>query len=262
MNKILFCADCHTGSRTGLTPPEYQGGGREWVRDQVAKWEWFENVLETHGPFRAMIGMGDIVDLGVKDQSEIIMDAPRMINAAIEIVRRINAPINLFVYGTRVHTSTRDGIELDLEVAKHINGVEDPKIYDHLWADFGGKIADIKHAPTSRSRAIVSKFLPLMNERIFNEQASMKGYEPLSQLYFRAHLHTNADCGVPGEWHGYNVPCLQGIRTKYSRIISSGAYTEGVGILTLTEDWPRWEVIELPATSPQIYPLSVEMLKN
>jgi hypothetical protein len=245
--RVLITADWHTGHRAGLTPPKYYSGGREWVNYQSQKWEWFKDEISKH-KWDCHVNMGDIIDgPGVKDSSETIMDLNSEISAAIEIVETISAPVNWFVYGTRVHTVSKDGIELDLEVAKYINGKDDPQIAGQLWLEYDKWILDCRHAPSSRSGVPLTRANPLIKERLSNVAWHAEGVQPLATHYFRAHQHYMFDCGEPGRWSAYSCPALQSAATKYGRILSNVVHC-GIGYLEIPDngDWPIWKVKEAP----------------
>jgi hypothetical protein len=256
MKKIIFISDPHTGHVSGLTPPDYQAGSREQVREQNKKWEWFCEKLLEKGPFDAMISMGDIVDgQGVKDSSETILDPNKQISAAIDIVNLIEAPVNWFVFGTRVHTTTGDGLELDYEVARAINGSDDPKIKGQIWLQIDDYVLDCRHAPAGRSGVPHTKGNPLMRERMSNEQWYLEGRQVLANHYFRGHCHYQYNVGVPNKWSAYAVPALQSPDTKHGRVLSQVVHC-GFGILTIEEgEWPKWEIINEPIGEPKAFSL-------
>ena len=257
MNKrVIITADWHTGHRAGLTPPEFYGGGREWANRQARKWEWFSHEVGMHD-WDCHINLGDIVDgQGVKDSSETIMDLNSEISAACKIIETINCPINWFVYGTRVHTTTRDGVELDQEVAKHINGTENPMIFGQIWLEYGKWILDVRHAPGSRSGVYSTRGNPLIKERISNCLWADEGIQPRANHYFRAHQHFMFTAGEPNRWSAYSVAPLQSPATKYGRTLSNAVHC-GFGILTIPDngDWPIWEIKEAPIEKETVFSL-------
>ena len=254
--KVIITADTHIGHRAGLTPKQYWAGGREWVRKQAAKWDWFLSEIKKH-KFDCHINLGDIIDgLGVKDSSETIMSGNDQILAACEVIEMIEAPDNWFVHGTRVHTTTKDGIELDLEVAKQINGKEDPKIDGQIWLEYGKWILDCRHAPAGKSMVPHTRANPIVRERLINVAWHAEGVQTLANHYFRAHNHFMFNAGEPNRWSGYAVPALQSPDTKYGRILSNIVHC-GFGILTIPDngDWPIWKVIEAPKEKARVFSL-------
>jgi len=250
--KILIAGDMHTGSLAGLNPPAYQSGPRDKVRKQMKKWVWWLELIEHHGPFDMHINTGDVIDgLGVKDGTEcIIPDPNRQIEAAIECIKAIKAPENLFVAGTRAHTITRDGLEMDKMVANEFKTARTPKnfkgqLFIHIDVPgHKGWELNVRHAPGSRSGVKSTRAMPIGKERDANVEWHRRGQEPLGDLYFRGHLHYSYNAGVPGRWQGYILPSIQSPDTKYGRILSRGTDT-GAGYLTITKDgdWPIWTPI-------------------
>jgi len=242
--RILITSDMHTGHRAGLIPPKYYGGGREWIKKQEEKWEWFIDTLKEIGKIDCLVDLGDIVDgQGIKDSTETILDPNKQIMSAVEIIETIGAPVNWFVHGTRVHTTTRDGLEIDLAVASYVNGNDNPKISGQLWLGYGDFILDFRHACSGKSMIKHTRANPLLRERYHNESEFLEGRQPLATHYFRGHSHYMFSAGEPNRWSGYSVPALQSAKTKYGRILSSVTHV-GMGVLTINKGWPEWKVYE------------------
>ena len=252
--KFLFTSDNHCGHRAGLTPPEYQSGGREWVRKQATKWDWYVEVLKDIGEVSCHINVGDIIDgQGVKDASECIMEPNQQISAAVECVAQIETKEHYFVAGTRTHVTTRDGLELDWEVAKHVNGTEDPRFRGQYFIECKPYMFDIRHCPASRSFVPHTRSLPILRERMSNKEWALEGVQPLATHYFRGHVHYMMEVGEPNRWSGYLVPALQSADSKYGRTLSNVVHT-GLGVLTIEEEgWPIWKVYEPPREKVQVF---------
>jgi len=158
--RIGVFADFHCGHRVGLVPPEFMAGERKYLNRQHDRWTWFTKTVDSIRPLDGAIFLGDLCDgLGVTDVSEcIIPDLNRQIRAAADIVKAINAPKNYFVYGTRVHVRTKDGLELEQQVAELCNG----KIHGQIWLSVGKFIIDARHAPAGKSYAETSRANPLI----------------------------------------------------------------------------------------------------
>jgi len=246
--KLGIFSDLHTGHRAGLTPPEYQSGERKHVLRQSEKWEWFVAKVKEAGPFDICIWLGDLVDgLGVRNHSEtIIGDLNRQILASKDCVDAVGCKNNLFVYGTCVHVSTKDGLEIEKEVAQLVNGIENPKIFGQVWFDFGGYTIDCRHAPAGKSMVPHTRGNPIQRERMSNEQWFLDGSQELSGIYLRGHLHYCFTAGSPGRWQGYIVPALQSPDTKYGRILSNVVNCGFSTLETADGSWPTFKFYEAP----------------
>lgn len=256
MIRILITADMHTGHRAGLIPPKYFGGGAKWINRQTIKWKWFTDTLKEIGRIDCHIDLGDIVDgQGVKDSTETILSPNHQIMSAVEIIETINAPVKWFVHGTRVHTTTRDGLELDTAIACHVNGNDNPQIDGQLWLQYGEWLLDCRHAAAGKSFVKHTRANPLLRERYHNENEFLEGRRPLATHYFRAHAHHLFNAGEPNRWAGYSVPALQSPQTKYGRVLSSVTH-EGMGVLSIPDKgWPIWKIYEPPKRAPKILSL-------
>ena len=246
--KIIVLGDTHTGSNTGLTPRDYWSGGPKWVNRQKEDWEWFVDEIKTNGPFDGAIWMGDIVDKGVRNSAEIIMNADQMQDAVIHIVERVNASQNYFVYGTPVHTETKEGLQIERAIAKRLNAV----IKGQLFIDICGYECDIRHATASGSGVKTTRGTPMAKEREANEKWYLEGEQILAKIYLRGHNHWMYRSGEPNRWEGFNVPALQRPSTRFGRKLSNIVHY-GFGILTFDgKEWPTWKVIEKPKKAQEV----------
>jgi hypothetical protein len=153
-----------------------------------------------------------------------------------------------------VHTSTKDGLETELEVANRINGADKPNIWSQAWFRLGRFVVDIRHATASKSSVVTSKGNPIIKERIANEQWFLNGAaQPLADIYLRGHLHCKFTAGAPGTWQGWNLPALQSPKTKYGRQLSNVVH---VGISTIEingdYDWPIYQIYEAPICQEKV----------
>ena len=246
--KIGLFSDLHVGHRIGLNPPEYQAGNRKYLNKQVDRWQWFEEKVKEAGPFDVCIWLGDLIDgLGVKNHSEcVIGDLNQQIQGAADVVKSVGCDKNYFVYGTMIHTSTKDGLEAELEVAKLINGDSYPQIWGQQWFKWGKYVIDCRHAPAGKSHVPHTRANPLQRERLSNIMWHLEGVQPLSNIILRGHCHYKFIAGEPGTWMAYALPALQGLGSKYGRILSNVVHE---GFCTLTsngESWPLFELYEMP----------------
>ena len=250
--RTLVLSDLHCGHRAGLHPPRYQSGDRKQVNEQDQKWKWFESALIEAGPFHKAVWVGDLVDgTGVKNNSETILNLNDQIQCAVDIVETVNCKKNLFVYGTMVHTSTRDGLEMEEEIAKRINGDELPNIWSQVWFKLGKHIVDVRHAPAVSSGVPHTRGNVIARERMANEQWAIKGYQILADLYLRGHCHFKYTAGSPGTWQGWNLPALQSPKTKFGRRLSN-AVDVGFSLLEANDKWPIYEIYEAPICQEKI----------
>jgi len=258
MKRIAILGDAHVGHRVGLHPPEYQSGNRKQMNRLVSRWNWFENKINELKPFDLAIWMGDMCDGLGKDTSECILpDLNRQIRGAIKIVETVGARTNYFVYGTPFHVRTKDGLELETEVAKHFvnpNG-KPAQIHGQIWVKIDDYILDCRHAPASKSSIPTSKGLPIAKERESNLRWHLEGVQPLATHYFRGHVHYLYEAGEPNRWQGFAVPALQDFGTKYGRQLSNVVHL-GFGCLDITEgEWPTWTIHEAPRKKARLLKL-------
>lgn len=238
LERVLVISDLHCGHRAGIMTPKYQSGRRKYVLDQASKWEWFEETLIQAAPFDKVVWVGDMIDgTGVKNPSETVLNLNDQIKCAVDVVRTVNCPKNLFVYGTMIHTSTKDGLESEEEIAEKINGEDNPNIWSQAWFKIGDLVCDVRHAPASSSGVPHTRGNVIARERMANEQWYLKGLQPLAHLYLRGHVHFKYTAGVPGEWQGWTLSALQSPKTKFGRKLSN-TVDVGIGILESTDNWP------------------------
>ena len=244
--RVLFISDPHCGHYAGLHTPRYFSGSRKQVEVQDRKWKWFEDALVLASPYSKVVWVGDLVNGGgVKNSSERVLNLNQQIDCARDIIRTVGSDKNLFLYGTMVHTSTKDGLELEDEIAKRTNGEETPHIYSQAWFKIGERIVDVRHAPATSSSVPTTRANPIIRERISNEQWAAKGLQPLAQLYLRGHLHYKYTAGCPGEWQGWNLPALQSPNTKFGRRLSNRVDV-GISLIQDNDHWPTFEIYEEP----------------
>jgi hypothetical protein len=217
------------------------------------KWKWFESALIEAGPFDKVVWVGDLVDgLGVKNTSEtIIADLNQQIQCAIDIIETVNCKKNLFLYGTMIHTATKDGLEMEKVIAAAINGAESPNIHSQAWFKIGEHLFDVRHAPACSSAVPNTRANPITRERISNLEWARKGYQPKADCYLRGHLHFSYSVGEPGIWQGWNLAALQSPKTKYGRRLSNAC---DVGFATITEDktWPIYRMYLAPVEKEKV----------
>jgi hypothetical protein len=241
--RVVVLADPHCGHRVGLTPPKYQSGNREQMNRLSERWKWFKSTINKLKPFGCAVWLGDLCDGLGKDTSECILpDLNRQIRGAIEIVETVGAKTNFFVYGTAFHVRTKDGLELETEVAKHFNA----EIHGQIQVKVDDYILDCRHSAGSKSGIKTSRGLPIAKERESNIAWWMEGCQELATHYFRAHVHYLYEAGEPNRWQGYAVPALQDHGTKYGRVLSNTVHM-GFGVLTIKDgEWPIWKIHEAP----------------
>ena len=243
-------SDTHCGHRAGLTPPEYQSGGRKWVYRQSEKWDWFINILKDIGKLDAAIWLGDLPDgQGVRNASEtIIPNLNRQINCCVDVIETVNCKENFFLYGTCVHVTSKEGIDLEYEIAKQVTGKQDPNISDEMKIQFGNHILNCRHQPAGKSHVPHTRANPIQRERMADEQWYLDNQEVevLSDIYLRGHLHYMATAGIPNRWQGFNVPALQSPHTKYGARTLSNVVHCGFCVLESDGSWPILKVYEAP----------------
>jgi hypothetical protein len=250
--RTIILSDLHCGHYAGLHTPKFQRGGGGQIAAQDKKWKWFESALVEASPFDKAVWVGDLVDGGgVKNSSERVLNLNEQIDCARDIIKTVGCKKNLFVYGTMVHTSTRDGLELEDEIAKRTNGEDEPLIFSQAWFKIGKHIVDVRHAPACSSAVPNTRANPILRERMANEQWSMKGLQPLADLYLRGHLHYKFTAGSPGTWQGWNLAALQTPNTKFGRRLSN-TVDVGFSLIEANDKWPIYEIYEAPICREEV----------
>ena len=254
MKRIGVFADFHCGHKSGLTPPDFWGGGRKIVDKMAERWSWFINSIKVHGPFDAAIHNGDLVDgPGVKSGNETIMSLNQQTDAAAEIIRTIGAEENFLLFGTPIHAITGDGYELERDVAKSVGS----PIYGQIWLNVESWILDIRHHPAGNSQ--VYPATPLQKEWESNVRWAREGVQEEADLIMRAHVHKSFQTGKPDVWQAIAIPALQDFGGIYGRRLSN-TVDFGWGTLDVMDKkkgvWPVWRTIMAPRRKGAVLQLS------
>ena len=240
--KIFLGGDAHCGSIVGLTPPA-------WQQEETQKemWRWFRAGIKKHGPFDLAVWNGDMIDgkssrTGSTDV--ITADRNKQIMMAKQVIKAVNAPENLFTYGTPYHVGKDEDWEESL--AREF----DSKIKNHAYLRISGIDFSIKHQ-VGGSTIPHGRFTAIAKEKLWNEAwAREKHQHPESQVVIRSHVHYHTYCGKNGKdwWLAMTLPALQGLGSKYGARQCSGVVDFGfVWMETAKGKIINWnaEIVEL-----------------
>ena len=232
MKRVLAVSDLHCGHRVGLTPPGWQESLKPETHTKHRKlaklsgklWKVFIKLLDTTGPYDAVLSLGDLVDgKGTRSGGTELLTSDRDEQADIaascfaEIRRRCNpdAPI-VGVYGTPYHTSA-DGEDWEGVAAERAGFAS---LGSHEWVDVDGLVFDIKHK-VGGSTIPHGRHTATARERLWNVLWADAQMQPKAQVFLRGHVHYHQFCGGPG-WLGMTLPALQGMGSKYGARQCSG----------------------------------------
>jgi len=198
---VLAMGDPHCGHLLGLTPPAYQNPN--WALSHVTAehWRWFESRIPQK--VDVAIWNGDMVEgEGRRDPTfHLTTDMRQQINMAIEIVEKVNAKKNIFVYGTPYHT----GYVMDYEamIADHFE--ED--IHHRQRISVNGVRFDCSHK-ASKTNTPVGGDIGLRKPLIWNMLYDAIDGRALAHYVLRSHTH---EFRVVGNEHGtaINLPAMK-----------------------------------------------------
>jgi len=203
---------------------------------QAACIDWFESNLKDWRPIHKAVFVGDMVDGkgGKKAGVELMMaDLDEQRDAAVDLVRLIDADVNRFVFGTNYHSTTTDGSDVESSIAKEV-GAPDPKDFDFVQADGTSTVFHVKHH-IGVSQREASKYTALAASQVQIALEAEKGVYPRADVLIRGHRHQFVFCGR-SNWLGLVVPCLQGPASFGGRRMDGGATDYGFVIFDVYKD--------------------------
>lgn len=214
--RVGFFFDPHVGHQHGLHAARWRNlpfaGAREKQRAiaqyQKAQGEWVEARVKEHGPFDVAVYPGDMVTGkgSRKGGVEVILpDLNDQVDAAVDVVQMIGAPVNRFYYGTAYHVSPH-GEDLEALIAKEC-GAPAPK--DHGFLEVNGVTFHVKHHVGSSSREHTAFTAPA-GEAVTALLEAERGLYPKADVIIRGHRHKVCYCGRPGWWLAIVGPSLCG----------------------------------------------------
>ena len=206
----LFCGgDTHCGSVVGLTPPRWQQN-----EQQKEMWDTWRKGLRKHRPFDLAIWNADLIDgksLRTGSTDVLTADRREQVQMAKKCVEAVQAPINLFTYGTPYHVGASEDWE---GVLADMCG---STIKSHHYVDIAGVPFSIKHKVGS-STIPHGRFTPLAKEKVWDSiWSEEKNQHPRSRVFIRSHVHFHNFCGKKGTdwWLAMTLPALQGLGSKF-----------------------------------------------
>jgi len=214
LRRVLIISDLHSGHRSGLTHPKYQGmyPDQQYNLIQSELWSEYAKMVSAIKPIDTLIINSDCID-GKGERSggvELISsDINVQIDMVVSAISIIEPKHTILTKGTPYHT----GVETDYEVmiAKLLNA---DLIGDHVWVDIEGLIFDLRHH-ISNSTVPHGKGTPLLKEYLWNILWSeMKESQPKSDIIIRSHVHSFCYIGGPN-YLCMTTPALQGVGTQF-----------------------------------------------
>jgi len=223
MIKVFAGSDTHCGHDVGLTPPEWQyklcGNAKrdKRAKTQKALWKTYYNEINIRKPFDVAIWNADLID-GKGERSggteQITTDRNEQVKIAIRCIEEVNAPINLFTYGTGYHTGKEEDFE-DQIVTHFKEKGQITDIEGHGFWKIGGYNFDVRHK-FNRSSIPHGKATPLLREGLWSVLWKEQGLRDNVDILIRSHVHYYLQIDDPSLGHlAFVTPALQGFGSKY-----------------------------------------------
>lgn len=222
MKRVFAGGDLHCGHRAGLTPPQHSPGDilvDKWAKLRHDLWNAFADKVDELRPFDIGLWNADLIDGrgGRSGGTEIIQpDRFKQCDIARDVIDFVRAEKNVITRGTPYHTGDAEDYE-DL-IAEKVNAIA---VKDQVWIDVNGVIFDVKHH-ISNTSIPHGKGTPISRERLWNlVHNDFIESQPLAHIILRSHVHWYFHA-EDVSWHGFVLPSLQGLGSKYgSRQVSS-----------------------------------------
>lgn len=199
MPRLVSISDLHCGSRSGLTPPDWQwsrtSGTRErrkYAEMQARIWEFSVAKLAQLQPIDCLVVNGDSIDgKGERSGGTELLEADRNEQAAMasECIRQAKAKKIVIVRGTPYHVGREDDFE---STVAGLCGAS--KIGDHEWIECGGVVFDFKHKVGSSSIPHGRNTAP-QRAALWNALWAERGLQPRARIIVRSHVHYHTYSG-------------------------------------------------------------------
>lgn len=227
-------ADLHCGHVLGLVPPKWfvkKNLYPEVYKLQRKSWEYFVEGVDMAGPYDMVVWNGDVVD-GLQPKGEatdLITHEPReQIDIACEIVKYINAPVNVFVSGTGYHTKVAR-FNFEKEVAARFGCKAEPEV----MINANGKSFYFRHK-IDGSSVPYGNHTPLAKMQLNQFIKASAGKAPKADILVFSHTHKFGGAYGDG-WEALTTPCLQ-INSNHGRMTCNGDTTWGFIWFNVQED--------------------------
>lgn len=228
--RIVVISDLHTGSRSGLTPPDWQY--RNETGDPVQEkfgdfqrqtWAWYSSIMASLQPIDRLVVNGDALDgKGEKQGGTDQLTTDRIVQVAMaaRVIEEAHAKRIAIIKGTPYHTGNEEDWEEVL--AKEVGA---DRCGAHEWIEAHGTVIDFKHKIGS-SAIPHGRHTALARARLWNLLWSEREMQPRASILVRSHVHYHAHSGGAG-WLAMTTPALQGW-TKYGALEVEGTVDYGL----------------------------------
>lgn len=241
LGRYLQLSDGHGGHLVGLTAPEFWSSpDTKWGKTQRECWNFFVEAVDKHKPYDLVDYNGDLVagknrKQGARDL--ITADMKDQCRIGIEPILQAECKRIRMQRGTAYHVGAEDNWEnVALLLLKDVGNIDDVQIHNHYYADFCGKIIDIKHKlassgiPHGRSTALDKE---VMWARIWAATKNMA----LPNLLIRSHVHYFKPAGDE-QCPAYSTPSLQGLGDEHAELSYSGTVDFGILVFNFYDEGP------------------------
>jgi hypothetical protein len=268
MSVVVPIADLHCGSRSGITPPDWQwplrGERKRWGEVQRATWKAYKDmqqaILKEYGDPDIVIWMGDLIDgpsSKTKGSTLVTTDVIEQATMAATALLGWRGKKYFGVYGTGYHT----GNEADWEkVVASVVEKEEGKEVDirsKLFLKKDGHVLQCKHHGGD-STSPYGWGTPLTKEWLANllwwRNDNMV---PEADIFIHAHVHAYRRVGsFSGHpWHSVSLPGLQAAipdlgSTRYARRLGLRVVHWGIVPIVLEPQLVRFDTRWITAVKP------------
>ncbi len=255
MKRIVVISDLHCGSRSGLTPPEWQYRDTpelaKFADFQAETWRWYCEKVASLQPINRLVVNGDAIDgkgsrQGGTDQ--LFTDRNTQVKMAARVIGESHAERIAIIKGTPYHTGDEEDFEETLATLVHAD-----KCGAHEWIEAYGTVIDFKHK-ISTSTIPHGRHTALARARLWNLLWSERQMQPKAQIIVRSHAHTYVFDGGAG-WLALVTPGLQGW-TKYGGLEIEGTIDYGLIQIDVMEGGWTWKahLAEFPSAAAKPIP--------
>jgi hypothetical protein len=241
--RIVVISDLHTGSRSGLTPPDWQYCNEtedpvqaKYGDFQRQTWGWYCNTMAALQPIDRLVVNGDALDgKGEKQGGTDQLTTDRRVQVAMadRVIEEAHAKRVAIIKGTPYHTGRDEDWE---EVLAEKVGAD--RCGAHEWFDAHGWTLDFKHKIASSS-VPHGRHTALARARLWNLLWAERQLQPKAHILVRSHAHTYVFDGG-AKWLAMITPGLQGL-TKYGGLEMEGTIDYGLISIDVTPRGWIWQ---------------------
>lgn len=255
MTRVVVISDLHCGSRSGLTPSEWQYKDTDELGKLAAfqreSWDWYCAKMAELQPIDRLVMNGDGIDgkgsrQGGTDQQ--YSDRNTQVRIAARVIEEAHAKRIVIIKGTPYHVS-EEGEDFEEQLAALVRA---DKCGAHEWIEAHGTILDFKHK-IGTSQIPHGRHTALARARLWNLLWSERQLQPRAQIVVRSHVHYHVFDGGAG-WLAMTTPGLQGW-TKYGGLEMEGTIDYGLVSFDIDEGGWSWKTHLVQFPSAAAHPL-------